>query len=139
MLCVIWGSKSGFPINEVNIQLIYSVIFETRRKYFRCFEYFYNNLEKVRKLLKSFSSHRLHGIHTKIKVSDILTQWDSVAPSKNFTIIYILFSIKVFLLFTKHKPEVTGQKGELQNDGSLSLVAPRSFKRRKTRKFKFSS
>ena len=86
----------------------------------------------MEKLLKSLSSHALYGSHTKIKVSDNPTQWDSVAPSKNFTIIYILFGIKVFLLVTKHKPEATEQQRELQNDGSLSLVAPRSFKRRKT-------
>ena len=41
--------------------------------------------------------------------------------------------IKVFLLVTKHKPEAIEQQEELQNDGSLSLVAPWSFKRRKTR------
>ena len=81
--------------------------------------------------MKSFSSHALHGSYTKIKVSDNPTQLDLVAPSKNFTIIYILFSIKVFLLVTKHKPEAIEQQGELQNDGSLSLVAPRSFKRKK--------
>ena len=38
--------------------------------------------------------------------------------------IYNLFSIKVFLLVTKHDPEAVEQQGELQNDGSLSLVAP---------------
>ena len=69
------------------------------------------------KRLKSFLSHN------KIKV----------APSKNFTIIYILFGVKVFLLVTKHKPEAIEQQGELQNDGSLRLVAPMRFKRRKTR------
>ena len=95
-------------------------------------------LKKWKKLLKSFSSHALHGSHTKIKVSDNLTQWESVAPSESFTIIYTLFSIKVFLLVTKHRPEAIEQQGELQNDGSLSLVASISFKRRKTRKFKFS-
>ena len=31
---------------------------------------------------------------------------------------YILFSIKVFLLVTKHEPEAIEQQGELQNDGS---------------------
>ena len=62
----------------------------------------------------------------------------SVASSKNFTIIYILFGSKVFLLVTKHEPEAVEQQGELQNDGSLSSVAPRSFKRRKTRNLKFS-
>ena len=41
----------------------------------------------------------------------------SVAPSKNFTIIYILFSIKIFLLGTKHEPEAVEQQGELHNDG----------------------
>ena len=86
--------------------------------------------------MKSFSSH---GSYTKIKVSDNPTQWDSVASCKNFTVIYILFSIKVFLLVTKHKPEAIEQEGELQNDGLLSLVALGSFKRRKTRKLKFSS
>ena len=135
-MCVIWGNTSGFPINKVNIQLIYSFIFETGRKYFK---YFYDSLEKVGKCLKSFSSHALHGSHTKINNSENPTQWDSVAPSKNFTIIYILFSIKVFLLVTKHEPEAVEEQGELQNDGSLSLVAPGSFKRRKTRKLKFSS
>ena len=117
--------------SEAVCPLIYSFIFETRRKYFKCFKYFYNSLEKVEKLLKGFSSHALHGSHTKIKVSDNPTQLDSVAPSKNFTIIYILFSIKVFLLATKHKSEAIEQQGKLQNDGSLSLVAPVSFKRRK--------
>ena len=57
-----------------------------------------------------------------------------VAPSENVTIIYILFSIKVFLLVTKHTPKAVEQQGELQNDGSLSLVAPRSFKRKKNAK-----
>ena len=93
----------------------------------------------MEKLLKSFSSHAFHGSHTKIKVSDNPTQWNSVAPSKNFTIIYILFGIKVFLLVTKHTLQAIEQQGELQNDGSLSLVAARSFKRRKTRNLKFSS
>ena len=69
----------------------------------------------MEKFLKSFSSHALHESHTKVKVSDNLTQWDSVAPSKNFTIIYILFSIKVFLLVTKHKPEAIEQQGELKS------------------------
>ena len=36
--------------------------------------------------------------------------------SKTFTITYILFSIKVFLLVTKHKPEAIEQQEELQND-----------------------
>ena len=40
--------------------------------------------------------------------------------------IYILFGIKVLLLVTKHKPETIEQQGELQNDGSFRLVAPRS-------------
>ena len=48
-----------------------------------------------------------------------------------------MFSIEVFLLVTKHEPEAVEQQGELQNDGSLSSVAPRSFKRRKTRNLKF--
>ena len=89
--------------------------------------------------MKNFSSHDIHGSYTKIKVSDNPIQWDSVATSKNFTIIYILLSIKVFLLVTKHKPEAIKQQGELQKDGSLSLVAPRSLKRRKTQKLKFSA
>ena len=54
------------------------------------------------------------------------------APSKYFTIIFVLFSIKVFLLVTKHEPEAVEQQAEIKNDGSLSLVASRSFKRRKT-------
>ena len=131
--------KHEWLSNKVNFQLIYSFIFETRRKYFKYFKYFYNFLEKVENLLESFSSHALHGSHSKIKVSHNPTQWDSIAPSKNFTIIYILFGIKVFLSVTKHKPEAIEQQGELQNDGSLGLEAPRSFKRRKTRKLKFSS
>ena len=72
---------------------------------------------------------------TKIKVSDHTA---SVAPSKSVTIIYILFSIKVVLLVTKHEPEAKEQQGELQNDSSLSLVAPRSSsKKRKTQNLKF--
>ena len=67
----------------------------------------------MEKRLKSVSSHALHGSHNKINVSDNPTQWDSVAPSENFAIIYILFSIKVFLLVTKHKPEAIEQQGEL--------------------------
>ena len=63
----------------------------------------------------------------------------NLALSTNFTIIYILFSTKVFLLVKKREPEAVEQQGELQNDGSLSLVAPRSLKRRKTRNLKFSS
>ena len=47
--------------------------------------------------------------------------------------IYVFISIKVFLLVTKHEPEAVEQQGELQNDGSLSIVAPRSFKRRNSR------
>ena len=93
----------------------------------------------MEKRSKSFSSHALHGSHNKIKVFDNPIQLDSVAPSKNFTVIYILFGIRVFLLVTKHNLDAIEQKGELQNDGSLSLVAPRSFKKRKMRKFKFSS
>ena len=38
---------------------------------------------------------------------------------------------------TKHKPEAIEQQGEFHNDGSLSLVAPRSFKKRKMRKLEF--
>ena len=72
------------------------------------------------KRLKSFSSHALHGSYTKVKVSDNPTQRDSVAPSKTFTIIFILFSIKVFLLVTKHKPEAIEQQGELR--GVLFIV-----------------
>ena len=53
--------------------------------------------------------------------------------------IYILFSIKVSLVVTKYEPEAVEQQGELQNDGSLSLVAYRIFKRRKTRNWKFPS
>ena len=34
-----------------------------------------------------------------------------------------MFSIKVFLLVTKRKPEAIEQQGELQNDSSLSSVA----------------
>ena len=52
---------------------------------------------------------------------------------------HILFSINVSLLVTKHELEAVEKQAELQNDGSLSLVAPRSFKRRKTRNLKFSS
>ena len=89
--------------------------------------------------MKRFLSHPLHGSHSKIKVSDNPTQRDSVEPSKTFTIIYILFGIKVFLLVTKHKPDAIQQQGELQNEGSPSLVAPMSFKRRKPRKLTFSS
>ena len=53
--------------------------------------------------------------------------------------IYILFSIKVFLLALKHESEAVERQGELQNDGSLSLVAPRSFRRRKTQNLKLPS
>ena len=42
-------------------------------------------------------------------------------------------SVKVFLLVTKHESEAVEQQGEVQNDGSLSLVAPSSFKRRNSR------
>ena len=93
----------------------------------------------MEKRLKSFSSYALHGSHTKIKVSDHPAHWASIALFKNFTIIYVSFSFKVFLLVTKHEPEVVKQQGEVQNDGSLSLVAPRSFKRRKMRNLKLSS
>ena len=82
--------------------------------------------------LKSFSSYALHESHTKIKRTDSATESHWVRLSKNFTIIYILFCIKVFLLVTKHEPEAVEQQGELQNDGSLGLVASRSFKRGKT-------
>ena len=37
-----------------------------------------------------------------------------------------------------HEPKAVEQQGELQNEDSLSLVAPRSFKRRKTRNLKFN-
>ena len=37
---------------------------------------------------------------------------------------HILFSINVLLLVTKHELEAVEKQGELQNDGSLSLVAP---------------
>ena len=47
--------------------------------------------------------------------------------------------MKVFLLVTKHEQEAIEQQGELQNDVSLNSIAPRSFKRRKTRKSKFWS
>ena len=57
----------------------------------------------------------------------------SIAPSKNLTIICIFISIKVFLSVTKHESEAVEQQGEVQNDGSLSLVAPSSFKRRNSR------
>ena len=43
------------------------------------------------------------------------------------------------MLVNKHEPEAVEQQGKLQNNGSLSLVAPRSFKRRKKRTLKFSS
>ena len=79
----------------------------------------------MEKHLKSFSSHALPGSHTKIKVFDHPAQLASVAPSKNFAIIYIMFGIKVFLLVTKHELEAVEQQGELQNDGSLSLVVSR--------------
>ena len=52
---------------------------------------------------------------------------------------HILFSINVLLLGTKHELEAVEKQGELQNDGSLRLVAPRSFNRRKTRNLKLSS
>ena len=65
---------SGFRVNKVSFQLIYSFIFKTRHKYFKCFKYFYNSLVKVEKRLKSFSSHALHESYTKIKVSDNPTQ-----------------------------------------------------------------
>ena len=93
----------------------------------------------MEKHLKSFSNHDPNGSHAKIKVSDHPAQGASVVPSKNFAIIYILFSIEVFLLVTKHEPEAVKQQGELQNDGSLSLVALRSFKKRQTRNLKFPS
>ena len=38
----------------------------------------------------------------------------------------VMEAIKVFLLVTKHKPEAIEEQGELQNDGSLSLVAPKA-------------
>ena len=41
-------------MNKVNFQLLYSFIFETRRKYFKCFKYFYNSLEKVEKTFEEF-------------------------------------------------------------------------------------
>ena len=122
---------SGLPINKVTFQLFYILIFRHSANPFNTLNAFITVL-KVEKLLKSFSSHAFHGSHAKINFSDNTTQRDSVAPSKNFTIIYILFNIKVFLLVTEHKPEAIEQQGELQNDGSLSLVAPRSFKRRNT-------
>ena len=84
----------------------------------------------MEKRLKSYSTHALLGSHTKIKVSDHPAQWVSIAPSKNVTIIYIFISVKVFLLVTKHESEVVEQQGEVQNDGSFSLVALRSFQRR---------
>ena len=43
---------SGFPTNKVSFQLIYSFIFETGRKYFKYYKYFYNSLEKVEKRLR---------------------------------------------------------------------------------------
>ena len=62
-------------MNKVGFQLIYSFIFETRRKHFEYFKYLYKSVEKMEKRLKSFSSHALHGSYTKINVSD--------NPSKN--------------------------------------------------------
>ena len=85
-------------------------------KYFKCFKYFLNSFEKVEKRFKSFSNHAVHGSYTKIKVSDNPTRLDSVAPSKHFTITYVLFGIKVFLLVTKHKPDAIEQQGELHNN-----------------------
>ena len=48
------GKHESLSINKVNFQLIYSFIFETRGKYFKCFKYFYNSLENVEKLSDEF-------------------------------------------------------------------------------------
>ena len=99
-------------------------------KYFKYYKYFYNSLEKGEKRLKSFSSHALYVSHNKIKCLILQTSDTRL----HHQIIYVLFSIKVFLLVTKHKPEAIEQQRELQNDGSLTLVlALSSFKKRKTR------
>ena len=41
-----------------------------------------------------------------------------------YDLIYTLFSIKVFLFVTEHEPKTAEKQWELENDGSLSLVAP---------------
>ena len=84
MLCYVFWSQVEYgivcfifiPTNKVGLQLIYSFIFETGCKYFKYYNIhiFYDSLEKVEKRLKSFSSHALHGSHTKIKISDNPTQ-----------------------------------------------------------------
>ena len=56
-VCVMWGNTFGFPINNVSFQLIYSFIFETRCKYFECFKYLYNSLEKVKNDVGVFDLH----------------------------------------------------------------------------------
>ena len=129
-VCIMWGHTSGFPINKLAFSWFTASFLRQGANTLNAL----NTFIKWKNEKKSFSSHALHGSYTNIKISDNPTQWNSVAPSETFTIIYILFSIKVFLLVTKHKPEAIEQQGELQNDGSLNLAAPRSLTRRKTRK-----